>query len=93
MYLEAFLVCIVDDLKLVDLHEIFLFSIVPSKHTDIDPLSVCFYNVNMIPRFAGFFRPDHDPPVCAGMPRCLFSCPPWKTKNLLAQITSRFGSL
>jgi len=39
------------------------FPIVPSKNTDIDPLSVCFYNVNMALNFAGFFRPDHDPPL------------------------------
>jgi hypothetical protein len=28
----------------------------------IDPLSVCFYNAFTMIRFAGFFRPDHDPP-------------------------------
>jgi hypothetical protein len=28
----------------------------------IDPLSVCFYNDEVLLKFAGFFRPDHDPP-------------------------------
>jgi hypothetical protein len=28
----------------------------------IDPSFVCSYNTNMILMYAGFFRPDHDPP-------------------------------
>lgn len=32
---------------------------------EVDPLPFCSYNVSMHLMFAGFFRPDHDPPMLA----------------------------
>jgi hypothetical protein len=37
----------------------------------IDPLFVCSYNTDMTCKFAGFFRPDHDPPLTAESVRTL----------------------
>jgi hypothetical protein len=34
----------------------------------IDPQIICSYNVIMKIKFAGFFRPDHDPPQRLRMP-------------------------